>query len=174
MNPMIPNLHGSKMSSSHPPKTKIMFLDDVETVKHKVLEAPWHGLDTEKDGVLSLVKNVLIPAAQLQLEQKNSNDTNKVNGAGYTNDETAIRSSGAESAVFVVDVDGKRHQFSSYSHVEESLAGGTIQPDAVRVAVSEGINGLLDHVRKMYKNDPEWQTIDKLAYPDTNQNGNTP
>lgn len=173
MNPMIPNLHGSKMSSSHPPKTKIMFLDDVEAVKQKVLEAPWHGLDTDKNGILSLVKNVLIPAAHLQLEQKKLNETSEVNGAGYTNGETAMRSSAAESAVFLVDLDGKRHTFSSYSHVEESLAGGTIQPDEVRVAVAEGINGLLDHVRKMYKSDLEWQTIDKLAYPDTTQNGNT-
>lgn len=165
MNPMIPNLHGSKMSSSHPPKTKIMFLDDVEAVKQKVLEAPWHGLDTDMNGILSLVKNVLIPAAQLQLEQKKSNETNEVNGAGYTNGETVMRSSAAESAVLLVDVEGKRHTFASYSHVEESLAGGSIQPDAVRVAVAEGINCLLDHVRKMYENDPEWQTIDKLAYP---------
>ena len=142
-----------------------MFLDDVEAVKQKVLEAPWHGLDTDMNGILSLVKNVLIPAAQLQLEQKKSNETNEVNGAGYTNGETAMRSSTAESAVLLVDVDGKRHTFASYSHVEESLAGGSIQPDAVRVAVAEGINGLLDHVRKMYENDPEWQTIDKLAYP---------
>ncbi|KAK3169209.1 hypothetical protein OEA41_008592 [Lepraria neglecta] len=167
MNPMIPNLHGSKMSSSHPPKTKIMFLDDVEAVKSKVIEAPWHGLDTVKNGVLSLLKNVLIPIAQLQLEQQDALGTTEINGAGYTNGETPMGTSAAKGAVFTVEVDGKCRNFSSYSDVEQSLADGSIQPDAIKAAVAKGIDDLLDHVRKMYKNHPEWQAVDKLAYPET-------
>ena len=167
MNPMIPSLHGSKMSSSQPPDTKIMFLDDAKAIENKVLGAPWHGLDTAENGILSLVKNVLIPAAQLHLEQQTAMDTLDVNGAGYTNGDTPMEASAARGAAFTVEVDGERRTFSSYSDMEKSLADGSIQPNAIRTAVAKGINNLLDHVRKMYKNDPEWQAVDKLAYPDT-------
>ena len=167
MNPMIPNLHGSKMSSSHPPKTKIMFLDDAEAIKDKIVEAPWHGLDTAKNGVLSLLKNVLIPIAQLQLEKQNAMGTTEINGAGYTNGDTTMGKSAARGAAFMVSVDGKCRTFSSYSDVEHSLADGSIQPDTIKTAVAKEVDDLLDHVRKMYKNDPEWQAVDKLAYPET-------
>ena len=167
MNPMIPSLHGSKMSSSHPPNTKIMFLDDAEVVKKKVLEAPWPGLDTTKNGVLSLLKNVLIPVAQFQLEQRNATGASDINGAVYTNGDTIMATSVAEDIAFTIEVDGKRRIFSSYNEVGQSLADGSIQPDAVKIAVAKGITDLLNHVRKMFENDLEWQIVDKLAYPET-------
>ncbi len=167
MNPMIPNLHGSKMSSSHPPNTNIMFLDDAEAVKSKIVEAPWHGLDTAKNGVLSLLKNVLIPIAQLQLEQQNTMGTTEINGAGYTNGDTTMGKSATKGAAFMVELDGKWRTFSSYSDVEKSLADGNIQPDTIKAAVAKEVDVLLGHVRKMYKNDLEWQAVDKLAYPET-------
>ncbi len=67
----------------------------------------------------------------------------------------------------MVEVDGKWRTFSSYSDVEKSLADGSIQPDTIKAAVAKEVDVLLDHVRKMYKNDPEWQAVDKLAYPET-------
>ena len=167
MNPMIPSLHGSKMSSSQPPDTKIMFLDDVKAIENKVLEAPWHGLDTAENGILSLVKNVLMPVAQLHLEQQTAMGTMDVNGVGYTNGDTPVEASAARGAAFTVEVDGKCRTFSSYSDIEKSLANGSIQPHAIRTAVAKGVNNLLDHIRKMYKDDPEWQAVDKLAYPVT-------
>ena len=167
MNPMIPNLHGSKMSSSHPPETKIMFLDDGDAVRGKILEAPWHGLDTMTNGVLSLLKNVLFPAVQLHLEQQKALNGWEVNGVGSAKSNPLVDSSAIKGAAFVVEVDGKYRAFSSYNDVAQSLADGSIRPDAIKVAVAKGIDDLLDHVRTMYKNDPEWQAIDKSAYPAT-------
>ena len=167
MNPMIPNLHGSKMSSSHPPETKIMFLDDGDAVRGKILEAPWHGLDATTNGVLSLLKNVLFPVVQLQLEQQKALDGSEVNGVGPAKNIALKGSSAVKSGAFIVEVDGKCRTFSSYSDLARSLADGDIKPDAIKAAVAKGINDLLDHVRKMYNNDPEWQAIDKSAYPTT-------
>ena len=144
-----------------------MFLDDAEAIENKVTEAPWYGLDTAKNGVLSLLRNVLIPIAQLQLEQQIAMGTTGVDGAGYTNGDTPMGSSAAKGAVFAVEVAGKCRAFTSYRDVEQSLADGSIQPDAVKTAVAKGVNTLLDHVRKMYENDPEWQAVDKMAYPKT-------
>ena len=167
MNPMIPNLHGSKMSSSHPPETKIMFLDDAETVKNKFLSAPWHDLDTATNSVLSLLKHVLIPIAQLQLEQHDTVDAIQINGAGHVNGDTVPQTSAAKGAVFAIEVDGICRTFSSYSDVEQSLTDGSIQPDDIKTAVAKGVDDLLEHVRKMYKDNSEWQAVDNLAYPET-------
>ena len=144
-----------------------MFLDDGGAVEKKILEAPWHGLDAAKNGILSLLKNVLIPITQHQLEQQKVMGTMEVNGAGYTNGDTLMGASAAKGAAFMVETDGKCCTFSSYSDLEHSLADGSIQSDAIKTAVAKGVNDLLEHVRRAYKDDPEWQAVDKLAYPET-------
>ncbi|KAK4219483.1 tyrosine tRNA ligase [Rhypophila decipiens] len=91
MNPMLPNLFGDKMSSSHPPNTKIRLLDDEATVKDKVAKAHERSvaaaaaadnttensngtsddLVIEKDnenGILATLRDILIPISQLQDE----------------------------------------------------------------------------------------------------------
>ncbi|KAM7193800.1 tRNA synthetases class I (W and Y) domain containing protein [Rhypophila sp. PSN 637] len=87
MNPMLPNLFGDKMSSSHPPHTKIRLLDDEHTVKDKVAKAHERSVAAidniensigtsndvviEKDnenGILATLRDILIPISQLQDE----------------------------------------------------------------------------------------------------------
>ncbi|KAM7215821.1 tyrosine-tRNA ligase [Rhypophila decipiens] len=91
MNPMLPNLFGDKMSSSHPPNTKIRLLDDEATVKDKATKAhersvaaaaaadntaeksngTSNDLVIEKDnenGILATLRDILIPISQLQNE----------------------------------------------------------------------------------------------------------
>ena len=142
-----------------------MFLDNAETVKNKILSAPWHDLDTATNSVLSLLKYVLIPVARLQLEQQHTVDAIQINGAGHVNGDTVPQS--AKGAIFAIEVDGICQTFSSYDDVEQSLIDGNIQPDDIKTAVARGIDDLLGHVRKMYKDNSEWQTIDNLAYPET-------
>ena len=144
-----------------------MFLDDAETVKNKVLSAPWRDLDTATNSVLSLLKHVLIPIAQLRLEQQNTVNGIKIDANGHNNDDTVMCTSAAKGAVFATEIDGIRRTFSSYSDVEQSLIDGSIQPDDIKTAVAKGVDDLLDHVRKMYKENSEWQAVDSLAYPET-------
>lgn len=86
MNPMLPNLYGDKMSSSHPPHTKICLLDDSATVKDKVTKAherfsttappTSNNVDNEKaeaanpkaNGILATLRDVIIPISELQSE----------------------------------------------------------------------------------------------------------
>ena len=164
MNPMIPSLFGTKMSSSHPPNTKIMFLDDVKAVHDKVLEAPWPGIDATKNGVLALVKSVLIPVARLQAEQRSVSALHDTNGTHYTNGDTPSQTATDDSALFTVETSDKCMTFSSYEEVEQSLSDDLLQPDEIKIAVAQHVNALLDHVRRIYGRDEEWQTIDKVAY----------
>lgn len=144
-----------------------MFLDDAETVKKKVLSAPWRDLDTATNSVLSLLKHVLIPIARLQLEQRDTVDAIQINGAGHVNGDTVPQTSAAKGGVFAIEVDGICQTFSSYSDVEQSLTDGTIQPHDIKTAVAKGVDDLLDHVRKTYEGNSEWQAVDNLAYPET-------
>lgn len=166
MNPMIPSLHGSKMSSSHPSNTKIMFLDDVQAVNDKILEAPWPGLDTAKNGVLSLLKNVLIPVAKLQAEQHRVGTAKNAKGAHLMNGDTSSHIIATNDTVFAVETSDRSIGFTSYEEVEQSLAEENLQVDAVKVAVAKSINSLLEYVRRIYGSDVEWQTVDKVAYPE--------
>ncbi|XP_038613541.1 tyrosine--tRNA ligase, cytoplasmic [Tachyglossus aculeatus] len=60
MNPMVPGLTGSKMSSSEE-ESKIDLLDRKEDVKKKLKKAFCEPGNTETNGVLSFIKHVLFP-----------------------------------------------------------------------------------------------------------------
>lgn len=167
MNPMIPNLHGSKMSSSHPPDSKIMFLDDAETVERKILEAPWRGLDPAENGVLSIIKFVLLPVAELQCKRQRADESSNDKEHVYINGDSHLSNSVSKGANFKIETDGKCHIFESYDDFAQSLTSGIIQPGDAKAAAIKGINSLLRHVRKIYENDSEWQAVDALAYPET-------
>ena len=64
MNPMVPGLQGSKMSSSDP-DSKIDLLDAPEVVTKKIRKAEAAPKVTEGNGLISFIEYVLLPAAQL-------------------------------------------------------------------------------------------------------------
>lgn len=65
MNPMVPGLHGGKMSSSDP-DSKIDLLDAPEVVTKKIKKAVAVPKVVEENGILAFVEYVLLPAAHLQ------------------------------------------------------------------------------------------------------------
>lgn len=79
MNPMIPGLHGGKMSSSdegintphlsrsllNSPDSKIDLLDPPEVVTRKIRKAEAAPRVTEGNGILAFTEFVLLPAAAL-------------------------------------------------------------------------------------------------------------
>ncbi len=73
-----------------------------------------HGtvLDTAKNDILSLLKNVLISIAQLLSNQQNAMGRTGIIGAGYTNGDIPMGTSAAEGTVFTVEVDGKQPPLS--------------------------------------------------------------
>ncbi|KAF2460133.1 tRNA synthetases class I-domain-containing protein [Lineolata rhizophorae] len=65
MNPMVPGLHGGKMSASDP-DSKIDLLDPPDAVRRKIRKALAVPMQVEGNGLLSFVEYVLLPAGVLR------------------------------------------------------------------------------------------------------------
>ena len=77
MNPMLPNLLGGKMSSSHPPNTKIMFLDSPEEVTQKICKANANWTNGSINGVMASLRDILIPISELRWARLQNSDDHK-------------------------------------------------------------------------------------------------
>jgi tyrosyl-tRNA synthetase len=172
MSPMLPNLLGGKMSSSHPPNTKIMFLDDPETINKKISEAYKEGSSVIENGVLASLKDILIPTSELRWERlRKRKGMDLSDGQGMVGNQKPFCSGDAPTgSVFTVKVDEKdgreyKH-YKSYGEIEQDLTEGKLSPDALKTAVAAAFNSLLDPIRKTYEESEEWKAVDKLAYPE--------
>jgi tyrosyl-tRNA synthetase len=65
LNPMVPGLHGGKMSSSDP-DSKIDLLDPPDVVAKKIRKAHAAPQVVEENGLLAFIEYVLLPAARLK------------------------------------------------------------------------------------------------------------
>ncbi|SLM35862.1 Tyrosine-tRNA ligase [Lasallia pustulata] len=172
MNTMLPNLLGGKMSSSHPPNTKIMFLDSSEAVTKKISEAYNGEKSVNQNGVLASLRDILIPIGKLRLERlENRGDMKSAEAQDSPSNQPSFCAEDAPGdTVFSVKVeDGKngsryRH-YRSFEAIEQDLAENKISPSELSGAVAAAFNQLLDPVRKAYAASEEWQEVDRLAYP---------
>ena len=170
MNPMLPNLFGTKMSSSHPPDTKITLLDSHETVRLKISGA-YDTSDTGAKAVLAILRDILFPASQLRSDNTTSGlcaDAAKTQGA--MSDLGPLCAEDAPvGTLFSVGTDGDdgpyyRH-YSSYDRLEQDFADAKFTPRQLTASIADALNRLLDPVRKVYGKSAEWQDVDRLAYP---------
>lgn len=171
MNPMLPNLQGGKMSSSHPPHTKISFLDSAEAIKDKIDMAFDNAESMERNGVLLALKDILIPASTIARNQLvNHKQLDSFQGDG---DEpypfTFYGEDAPDGTAFTIEVDRKhfheRKHYSNYGDIETDLTEGRIPSRDLKVAVARAFNQLLDPIRKAYKLNVAWQTSENLGYP---------
>jgi tyrosyl-tRNA synthetase len=135
MNPMVPGLSGSKMSSSDP-KSKIDLLDKAKDVAKKVRSAYCAEGEVEGNGVLSFCKFVifpLVPEGQHFLFER-------------------------------AEEHGGNLQFSSYEELEAAFVRKEVYPLDLKNNVSSFINKFLEPIREKFK-DKQLQKIAKLAYP---------
>ncbi|KAG2155335.1 tyrosine tRNA ligase [Suillus bovinus] len=159
MNRMVPGLMGGKMSSSDP-DSKIDFLDPPEAVKRKIKKAFCEEGNITENGLLAFIKNVLIPISQLRIErQKGETGVDSEEGQGAIgNQNPFIDDDAPDGAVFTIKREGK--------------FGGPptkkVHPGDLKAAVNKAIDSLLAPIRKAFSESPEWQQIEKLAYPDPN------
>lgn len=172
MNAMLGSLVGGKMSSSDPPHTKIMFLDDPETVRAKISGALCEEGNVETNGILPTLKEILIPISEIWVELEKAqrkNQPEQVNG--IVGDRRSFVSKDApEDTLFSVPLeptgsDNFKH-FNSYHQIEQDFAQKKLHPDALKAAVAEAINQLLAPIRTAYERNDEWQRVDEKAYPD--------
>ncbi len=120
MNPMVPGLTGSKMSSSEE-ESKIDLLDTAAQVKKKLKKAFCEPGNIADNGVLSFVKHVLFPlrkgqAFVVKRDEKNGGDISA----------------------------------TDYKILEEAFAKAELHPADLKAAVEVYLNELLDPVRKEF------------------------
>jgi tyrosyl-tRNA synthetase len=138
MNPMVPGLAGSKMSSSDL-DSKIDLLDDPATVTRKLKKAFCEEGNITDNGVLSFVKYVLFPLGSLN---------------GKTASFTISRPEKYGGNVI----------YQIYQELEDDFRDKKVHPGDLKASVTKAINALLEPIRQDFQ-DPEKAKIIDLAYP---------
>lgn len=171
MNVMVAGLDGLKMSSSKSAETKIEFLDDHETVRGKISGAACPEGQVMGNGVLGLLRDVLIPISEQRVERllgKTGLNINENNGSELEQRPFCSLGSPIGTVFTTYSKDGEEQNFASYDAIEAAFVAGKLQPEPLKKAVADAFNVLLAPIRAMYMESEEWQELDKLAYPDGN------
>ncbi|XP_041352084.1 tyrosine--tRNA ligase 2, cytoplasmic-like [Gigantopelta aegis] len=121
MNPMVPGLTGTKMSSSEE-DSKIDLLDSPAKIKKKLKKAFCEPGNIEDNGILSFCKHVLFPL-----------------------------SSTKEFCVKRSEDFGGDMTYHSYEELEKSFAKEELHPGDLKSAVEVYLNQLLDPIRKEFE-----------------------
>ncbi|KAK4152131.1 tyrosine--tRNA ligase, cytoplasmic [Chaetomidium leptoderma] len=138
LNPMVPGLHGGKMSSSDP-DSKIDLLDSADTVAKKIRKAHAAPQIVEENGLLAFIEFVLLPAARLR-------------GSGE----------------FRVDRERDGLEPLVYTEIEkirEDYKNDVLTPQLIKPAVSRELSALLAPIQEAFQSSKEWQEIAEKAYP---------
>ncbi|KAK4126743.1 tyrosine tRNA ligase [Parathielavia appendiculata] len=138
LNPMVPGLHGGKMSSSDP-DSKIDLLDPPETVAKKIKKAHAAPQVVEENGLLAFIEFVLLPAARLR-----------------------------GSAEFRVDRERDGLEPLVYTDIEkirEDYKTDVLTPQLIKPAVTRELNALLAPIQQAFQASKEWREIADKAYP---------
>ncbi|XP_029658147.1 tyrosine--tRNA ligase, cytoplasmic [Octopus sinensis] len=134
MNPMIPGLTGSKMSSSEE-DSKIDLIDSAAQLKKKLKRAFCEPGNIKDNGLLSFCKHVLfqLPAVKdgFAVSRKEENGGNVV--------------------------------YKNYDELESAFAKEELHPGDFKIAVEFYLNELLDPIRKEFET-PEMKALIKAAY----------
>ena len=174
MNDMLMGLDGGKMSASLP-EFKIDCLDSPETVRRKISEIRCEEGQVQENGLLAIMKLVLIPISNLRLERlKGNTGANLEEGQGDLGDQQPFCSLNApEGTKFTIVLSpaeaAESKHYNSYEEIERDYASKKLSSRALKIAVVDAINSLLAHVRNRYDNDKEWQAAEKIAYPETEE-----
>ncbi|XP_074626795.1 tyrosine--tRNA ligase, cytoplasmic-like [Acropora palmata] len=139
MNPMVPGLTGSKMSSSDE-DSKIDLLDGASAVKKKLSKAFCEEGNIEDNGILAFAKFVIFSVLELRHQTGFVIERTEKNGGNLT--------------------------FKDYASLELAFAQKELHPLDLKNAASSFINDLLDPIRKKFET-PKLQELMNLAYPET-------
>ena len=153
MNAMVPGLAGGKMSSSDP-NSKIDFLDSEQDVKKKVKLAFCEEGNTTDNGLLAFLKAVVFPISIFKKYQ-----FNRTPFVSEGSDEESLYSVNRPEKF------GGNIHYKSYEDIENDFGNKKLHPGDLKKSVEDAINTLLNPIRNDYKNDEEWQKVEKLAYP---------
>ncbi|KAK0636421.1 tyrosyl-tRNA synthetase [Bombardia bombarda] len=137
MNPMVPGLQGSKMSSSDP-DSKIDLLDSPEVVTKKIKKAEAAPGVTEGNGLLAFTEHVLLPAKTLH-------------GGSFQVDRER---DGLPPLVY-----------TDITQMHSDYKSDVLTPQLLKPAISKGLNELMAPIQADFQASKEWQEITLKAYP---------
>lgn len=144
MNPMVPGLTGTKMSSSEE-DSKIDLLDNPASVKKKLKKAFCEPGNITDNGILSFTKHVLFPLMKPEDKFK----------------------------ILRAPAHGGNVEYSNFEDLEAAFAKQEIHPGDLKASVELEINKLLAPIQNTFK-DLKLQELTKNAYPTpTKIKGNT-
>merc|ERR1712018_132660 len=135
MNPMVPGLTGSKMSSSEE-DSKIDLLDSAAAVKKKLKKAFCEPGNIADNGVLSFCKFVIFPVAL----------------------------KGEKFKIARPEAHGGNVEFEDFDSLEAAFGKEEIHPGDLKSAAETYLNRLMDPVRKIFES-PELKKLTERAYP---------
>lgn len=135
MNPMVPGLTGSKMSSSEE-DSKIDLLDSAAAVKKKLKKAFCEPGNITDNGVLSFCKYVIFPVAL----------------------------KGENFIIERPEEHGGNVEFVNFEDLEASFGKEDIHPGDLKASVEKYLNRLMDPVRKIFES-VELKKLTERAYP---------
>ncbi|ORX67918.1 tyrosyl-tRNA synthetase [Linderina pennispora] len=138
MNPMVPGLQGTKMSSSDP-DSKIDLLDDAKAVQKKLKKAFCEEGNIENNGVLSFVRYVLFPISHL-------------------------RDGKAEFVISRPEQYGGNSTYHDFETLQQDFADKKIHPGDLKASVAAALNRVLDPIRETFASE-ELQKLVLEAYP---------
>ena len=139
MNPMVPGLHGGKMSSSEE-DSKIDLLDTADVVTKKIKKAVAVPKVVEENGLLAFIEYVLLPAAGLL--------------HGKPKFTVERERDGLEPLVY-----------ENIAKIHDDYRNDVLTPQLVKPAITKALNELLEPIRRGFEESPEWQEIAIKAYP---------
>ncbi|KAK0727783.1 hypothetical protein B0T26DRAFT_748085 [Lasiosphaeria miniovina] len=137
MNPMVPGLQGSKMSSSDP-DSKIDLLDPPEVVTRKIKKAEAAPKVSEGNGLIAFTEFVLLPAASLR-------------GGDFRVNRDR---DGLEPLIY-----------TDIAQLRADYENDVLTPQLLKPAISTALNAILAPIQAAYQASSEWQEITTKAYP---------
>ncbi|RMZ82099.1 hypothetical protein DV737_g2175, partial [Chaetothyriales sp. CBS 132003] len=138
MNPMVPGLAGGKMSASEP-DSKIDILDSAEVVRKKLRKAYAAAKEVQGNGIISFVEYVLLPLSALRNEGK---------------------------AAFIIERhEGEPLVYHDIHSLKSDYEADRLTPQLLKQGATAALVDLLAPIQAEYQASPEWQEIEKKAYP---------
>lgn len=141
MNPMVPGLAGGKMSASDP-DSKIDILDTAEVVKKKLRKAYAAAGEIEGNGIISFVEYVLLPISALK-------------DPDHKGRFVCERREGEGEPLVYHDIE----------ILKEDYKADRLTPQLLKAGTTAALIDLLAPIQAEFQASPEWQEIEKKAYP---------
>jgi len=172
MNAMVPGLGGGKMSSSDP-NSKIDFLDPPDDIRRKIKRSFCEEGNIVDNGLLAFLAAVLIPISEMRLEQRIGKlSVDEAEGQNTPSDQTPFVTDDApDGTVYTVHRDpkyGGPMHYCSFHELQTDFLEKRLHPGDLKTSVANSLIKLLDPIRKAFEESQEWQTVEKLAYPNPN------